>query len=39
MIKEIRIKKIVAILIRSKNYKKLKGINFFTKEKISFTGC
>ena len=34
MINEIRIKKkIVAILIRSKNYKKLKGINFFTKEK------
>ena len=34
MIKEIRInKKIVAILIRYKTYKKLKGINFFTKEK------
>ena len=34
MIKEILIKKkLVAILIKSKNYKKLKGINFFTKEK------
>lgn len=37
MIKEIFVKKkLVGILIRSQNYKKKKGINFFTKSKYPF---
>ena len=37
MIREILIKKrLVAILIKSKNYKNKKGINFFTKNKYPF---